>query len=140
MKINSVRWGWALGGTLAAAAVEIAAAFGWVAIYSYLLHPGESAAFYQQYALRASPWVSLVAGCPIFYFACRWIGSRSPSRARPTAMGLFAIYCLLDAPITLLGDSPFLHAWFMAINYSVKFLACYLGGRIAARDQVAQPA
>ena len=130
MKVNRVRWGWAIGGALGAEVVLVIAAFAWVAIYSYVLHPGESAAFYQQYAMRASPWVSLVAGGPVFYLACRWIGSRFPSRAWPTAIGLFAVYFMMDAPITLLAENPNLSSWFLPVNFSIKFLACYLGGKV----------
>ena len=140
MRVSSVRWGWAVSGALAAEVVMVAAAFAWVAIYSYLLHPGESAGFYQQYAMRASPWVSLVAGAPIFYLVCSWIGSRSPAHAFPTAIGLFALYFLIDAPLVMFGDNPFISLWFVAINYSVKFLACYLGGRSGARNEIPQPA
>lgn len=125
---------------MAVEVVLIAAAFAWVAIYSYLVHPGESSGFYQDYAVRASPWVSLIAGAPVFYFVCRWIGTRSPARAWPTAMGLFAVYFLLDAPFALLGANPYLPSWFVPIHYSVKFLACYLGGRVAAGNRMAQPA
>lgn len=55
MRMNDIRWGAALGGMLVAEVVLVAAAFGWVAIYSLLLHRGESPAFYEQYAMRASP-------------------------------------------------------------------------------------
>ena len=140
MTLKDIRWGAALGGTLLALVVLVAAAFAWVAIYSYLLHPGESPAFYQQYAIRASPWVSLVMGFPVFYLVCRWIGSRSPSRAWPTAMGIFAIYLLLDLPLNLFGgDNPTITPLFLAVNYLLKFLACHFGGRSAAAREVAAP-
>jgi hypothetical protein len=86
MKLLQIRWGRALIGGLVAEIVLIAAAFAWVAFYSHVLHRGESAEFYQHYALRASPWVSVVAGFPVFFFAARWVGARSPATAWPTAM------------------------------------------------------
>ena len=140
MTLKNIRWGAALGGALAAESVLIAAAFAWVAIYSHFLHPGESLAFYQQYAQMASLWVSLFAGIPVFYLACRWIGSRTPTRAWPTAITIFGIYFLMDAPFVLLVDNPALTHWFAAINYPAKFLACYFGGISAARGEVAQSA
>jgi hypothetical protein len=140
MKLGQIRWGMALGGAFAAEFVLVAAAFAWVTIYSYFLHPGESLVFYQQYALLSSPWVSMVMGMPVFYLVCRWIGSRLPSRAWPTAVGLFGIYLLIDVPFVLFGHNPTIALWFPAIGYLVKFLACHFGGKSAARNEVAQPA
>jgi hypothetical protein len=140
MKLKRIRWGLALGGASGAFVVQIAAAFAWVAIYSYALHPGESLAFYQQYALIASPWVSIILGFPVFYLVCRWIGSRSPSRAWPTAMGLFGIYLVIDVPILFFGSNPTMALWLPPISYALKFLGCYFGGRSAARAEIAQPA
>ena len=138
MKLNEIRWGAALGGALVAEVVLIASAVAWVAIYSHLLHPGESLAFYQRYATSASPWVSVVMGVPVFYLISRWIGSRSPAKAFSTAMALFGFYLLLDLPLTLLGgDNPTITPLFIAANYGVKFLACYFGGRSAAATEVA---
>jgi len=142
MKARDIRWGAALGGALGSEVVMIVAAFAWVAIYSYLIHPGESAAFYQTYAIRASPWVAVVVGVPVFYLACRWIGARSPSRAWPTAMAIFGIYLALDLPLTLSGggENPTLTPGFLAANYLLKLLACHLGGRGAARRELPQAA
>jgi hypothetical protein len=78
MRWKDIRWGAALGGMLVAEVAQIAAAFVWVVLYSYLVHPGETPAFYQSYAQVSGPWVSLLAGTPIFYLTCRWIGSRVP--------------------------------------------------------------
>ena len=76
-----IKWGRASGGALIAEIAQIAAAFGWVALYSYVIHPGQSMATYQAHAQASGPWVSIVAGAPIFYAASRWI-ARSP----PTAL------------------------------------------------------
>src|SRR6266576_2941159 len=84
VKIN---WGRACAGALIAEIAQIAAAFGWVAIYSYLINPGQPMATYQAHAQASGPWVSILAGAPIFYAASRWI-----ARSRPTALALFAIF------------------------------------------------
>ena len=131
-----VRWGAAIGGALAAEVILIVAAFAWVALYSYAIHPGETAAFYQRYAERASPWVSLTAGVPVFYLICRWIGSRHPAQAWPTAMGVFGVYLALDLTLVLVaGGSPSLSMWLLlAGNYLGKLLGCHLGGTGAERS------
>lgn len=140
MKWKDIRWGAALGGMVVAEVGQIAAAFAWVALYSYLVHPGETQAFYERHAQVAGPWVSLLAGTPIFYFVCRWIGSRVPSRAWPTAMALFGLFVLVDLALTLSVTLSPRIVGFMAASYLLKLVACHLGGRSAARNEVAVPA
>ena len=106
MRMRDIRWGAALGGMLLAEVGQIAVTFAWVAFYSYLVHPGEAPAFYQRYAQVAGPWVSVLAGTPIFYLICRWIGSRNPARAWPTAMALFGFFVLLDLPLMFVAGAP----------------------------------
>ena len=139
--MRDVRWGAALGGMLLAEIGQIAAAFAWVAFYSYVVHPGETPDFYQRYAQVAGPWVSLVAGTPIFYLVCRWIGSRDPSRAWPTAMALFGLFVLVDGALMFSAGplSPRILG-FVAASYLLKLLACHLGGSSAKRRKVAEPA
>ena len=125
MKIS---WGRACAGALIAEITQIAAAFGWVAIHSYLINPGQPMAAYEAQAQASGPWVSLFAGAPIFYAASRWI-----ARSQPTALALFAIFFVIDgallvsmteswtgAPVVLIG-----------LSYLTKLGACVLGGRHA---------
>jgi hypothetical protein len=91
VKIN---WGRAFGGALIAQIAQIAAAFGWVAIYSYLITPGQPMATHTAHAQASGPWVSILAGAPIFYAASRWI-----ARSMPTALALFAIFLVIDGAL-----------------------------------------
>lgn len=121
-----IHWGRAFAGALAAEIAQIAAAFVWVAIYSYLINPGQPLATYEAHAQASGPWVSVLAGAPIFYAASRWI-----ARSLPTALALFAIFFVIDgallvsmtenwtgAPVVLIG-----------LSYLTKLGACALGGR-----------
>ncbi|MBX9600387.1 MAG: hypothetical protein K2X35_05265 [Bryobacteraceae bacterium] len=121
-----IRWGRAFAGALAAEIAQIAAAFVWVAIYSYLINPGQPLAAYEAHAQASGPWVSVLAGAPIFYAASRWI-----AKSLPTALALFAIFFVIDgallvsmteswtgAPVVLIG-----------LSYLTKLGACALGGR-----------
>lgn len=132
MNFRQIHWGFALVGALAAEVVMIAASILWVAIYSYLIHPGETSAVYAHYAMISAPWVSILTGIPAFYLISRRAGAkaeaRSPGRAWPTAMGLFAIYLLIDLPFAIFGSNPSMAPWFLPVNYLAKFLACHFGG------------
>lgn len=123
MKID---WGRACSGALIAEVIQIAAAFGWVAIYSYLINPGQPMATYELHAQASGPWVSILAGAPIFYAASRWI-----ARSVPTALALFAIFVVIDGALLVgmtenwTGTSLIL----IGLSYVTKLCACALGGR-----------
>ena len=123
MKIN---WGRACAGALIAEITQIAAAFGWVAIYSYLINPGQPMATYQAHAQASGPWVSILAGAPIFYAASRWI-----ARSRPTALALFGIFFVIDGALLVGMTESWTGAPFVLIglSYLTKLCACALGGR-----------
>ena len=123
MKIN---WGRASVGALIAGIVQIAAAFGWVAIYSYVIDPGQPIATYQAHAQASGPWVSVLAGAPIFYAASRWI-----ARAWPTALALFAIFVVIDWALLVVMIENWTSVPFVpfGLSYLTKLCACALGGR-----------
>lgn len=123
MKIS---WGRAFAGALTAEVTQIAAAFGWVAIYSYLINPGQPMATYEAHAQASGPWVSLIAGAPIFYAASRWI-----AKSRPTALALFGIFFVIDGALMVGMTESWTGAALAltALSYLTKFIACALGGR-----------
>jgi hypothetical protein len=123
MKMNWLR---ACAGSLIAQITQIATAFGWVVIYSYLINPGQQMATYQAHAQASGPWVSILAGAPIFYAASRWI-----ARSQPTAIALFAIFLGIDGALLVGMTESWTEAPFVLIglSYLTKFCACALGGR-----------
>ena len=58
----TIHWVRACAGALIAEITQIAAAFGCVAIYSYLINPGQPMATYEAHAQTSGPWVSILAG------------------------------------------------------------------------------
>lgn len=68
--------GWGLGGALLLHVVMIMLAVAWVAFYSYVVEPGHDRAFYEAYAGRSGPAVSLIAGGPVFYLFASWLAHR----------------------------------------------------------------
>jgi hypothetical protein len=125
MKIS---WGRASAGALIAEVAQIAAAFGWVAIYSYLINPGQPIEAYQAHAQASGVWVSIIVGAPIFYAASRWI-----ARSRPTALALFGIFVLIDGGLMVAMTESWtgVPVVLMGLSYLTKLGACALGGRRA---------
>lgn len=123
MKIN---WGRAIAGSLIAEIAQIAAAFGWVAIYSYLINPGQPLATYQAHAQASGVWVSIFAGAPIFYAASRWI-----AKSRPTALALFGIFFVIDGAllVAMVEDWTSVPLVLVGLSFLTKLGAWALGGR-----------
>ena len=71
------------------------------------------------------PWVSILAGAPIFYATSRWI-----ARSQPTALALFAIFLVIDGALLVGMTESWTGAPFVLIglSYLTKLFACALGG------------
>jgi hypothetical protein len=129
MTRSDVPWIPAALGAVAAEASQVAATFGWVTIYSYVIDPGRSPEHYQAYAAASAPWVSVVAGLPIFYAASRWI-----ARDLASALALFGVFVVMDVALLAaaggFGDASGTLGP-VAVSWATKLLACHLGGAAA---------
>jgi len=135
MTNTSIRWGLAAVATLLAEITLIALSFICVAVYSYAIHTGETPEFYGAFAKVSGPWVSLIAGGPVFFLIARWIRRRAQSSAFETAMAMAGLYLSIEIAFLLLwpGDSsatvPFVIGGFV-----LKVAGAWLGaGGIAPR-------
>jgi hypothetical protein len=81
---------------------------------------------YQAHAQASGPWVSIIAGAPIFYAASRWI-----ARSQPTALALFAIFVVVDGALLVGMTESWTGVPFVPLGLScvTKLVACALGGR-----------
>lgn len=107
MTNTSIRWGLAAVATLLAEITLIALSIICVAVYSYAIHTGETQEFYGAFARVSGPWVSLIAGGPVFFLIARWIRRRAPTAALGTAMAMSGFYIAIEVAVLLLwtGDS-----------------------------------
>ena len=131
---DRIRWGWVAVTAVVLEVALVLSAFAWVAIYSYLIHPGEVLEYYQNYAQLSGPIVSIVLGIPYWFFACRWAGRKAGSRAVTMSLWIWSIIFIIDFPLTFLGE-PGAYDWAMvALSHSTKMIAAFLGGRTALKD------
>ena len=128
-----IRWGWVIGTAIGLEVALVISAFAWVAIYSYLIHPGETQSYYENYAQSASAWVSIVVGIPYWFFACRWVGRKAGTRAVAMCVWAWFITFLIDFPLIFLAEQKAYYLLILAISHSTKVLAAYLGGRAALK-------
>jgi hypothetical protein len=82
-------------------------------------------ATYQAHAQASGPWVSLLAGAPIFSAASRGI-----ARSRPTALARFALFLVIDGALLVgMMDSWAGAPWVLiGLSHLTKLGACALGG------------
>src|SRR5215471_4069944 len=128
-----IPWGWVIATAIGLEVALMISAFAWVAIYSYLIHPGEAANYYENYAQSASPWVSIVLGIPYWFLACRWVGQKAGSRAVAMCVWAWFITFLIDFPLIFLAEQKAYYLMMVAMSLSTKLLAAYLGGRAALK-------
>lgn len=107
MTKTSIRWGLAAVATILAEITLIALSIICVAVYSYAIHTGETQEFYEAFARVSGPWVSLIAGGPVFFLIARWIRRRAGSAALGTAMAMAGLYLSIEIAALLLwpGDT-----------------------------------
>ena len=130
---DRIGWGRVAATVLIVEVALVLSAFAWVAIYSYLIHPGEPPAYYQRHALFASPIVSVVVGIPLLFFACRWAARRAGKRAVAMSLWIWFVLFLIDMAL-ILPAKPTAYIWAMVgLSHATKFLAAFLGGRAASR-------
>ncbi len=136
MHRSHVHFGAAVLGAVVAEVVLIAAAFGWVAIYSHLINPGQPLPVYEQHALDSGPYVSILAGILIFYAIGRWI-----ARTRPTALIMCGLVLTFDFAVLVLTSFTSLLpiAGLVAASYLTKVAAAWWGSRPGAPAPDSQP-
>jgi hypothetical protein len=138
MTNTSIKWGLALVATLLAEVVLIALSVICVAVYSYTIHTGETQEFYNAFAAASGPWVSLIAGGPVFFLIARWIRRRAAAGALGTAMTMCAFYIAIEIAIMLLWPGGFSATLgilpLVIVGFVVKVTGAWLGaGETTAR-------
>jgi hypothetical protein len=123
------RLAWIIGAAIFILIVNVAMSFLYIAFYSYFINPGHDEQFYQEYAMSAAPYCSIIAGIPIFYFVCRWISSKWESNfAVKAALLVWLVYVLIDLSILTAAGFTLTLAVIAAISLLTKLASAYLGG------------
>lgn len=130
---DRIPWGWVVGTAVVLEVAMIISAVAWVAIYSYLIHPGETQAYYEDYAQSASPIVSVVIGIPYWFFTCRWVGRKAGTRAVAMCVWAWFILFIIDLGLIFMAKPPDFNWSMVVMSHATKLLAAYLGGRAALK-------
>jgi hypothetical protein len=134
--MNVRRLAWIIGAALFIMFVNVVLSVLYIVFYSYVINPGHDERFYQEYAGAAAPYCSIVAGIPLFYFVCRWLGGRWEANfAIKSALLVWLVYALIDISVIAAAGATVQLAVLAAISMATKFMAAYLGGSAAAKKK-----
>lgn len=132
--MNALDYAKALGVALLLMVLNVAAAFGVMAIYGYLIDPGHEPAYYEAAAQRIAPWSSVFVGALLFFAAAWLFGVRRSTRhALMFALAFTAIYTVIDLSIIVSIDARAAMTSVVAISVLTKFAAAALGAWMARR-------
>ncbi|MFN0188002.1 MAG: hypothetical protein ACKVQV_04815 [Bacteroidia bacterium] len=102
-----------------------------VAVYSYLINPGQEHSIYNEHANYSAPYISGIFGFIIFFLVARYWKKKEYSNVFKLAILFPLIYVLLDiAIITAAGVKWSEFILIFAFANSAKFLGSYLGYKL----------
>ncbi len=108
-----------------------------VALYSYVINPGQEFSVYEAHAESSAPFISGIFGFIVFFLIARyWKKKEYPDLFKLIILFPF-IYVLLDIVVLLLAGktewSGFILIFILANG--AKFLGSYLGYKLTGRQQ-----
>jgi hypothetical protein len=110
-----------------------------VVIYSYLVDPGHEEEYYSRHATRSGPWISMVFGSVFIFLIVRRYMKRYSHRQLTYALGLPAVYTVIDFLIILAVGADLKDGVTLLITAMlVKFSAAYLAYFVYSNRQTAQ--
>lgn len=115
----------------------VGAAVLYMVVYGHVFHPGYPQEFYDRHVRAAGPWISIVAGVPIFFFLAERLARRAGSGSgRRSVVALWAIWAIADTAILaaaegLGGIVRILPLW--CLSLLTKLAGIWLGVRFQER-------
>ncbi len=107
-----------------------------VAVYSYLINPGQDASAYDAHAQVSAPYISGIFGFIVFFLVARYWTKKGFENVAKLALLFPLTYVLMDLVIIVLAGvnwSEFGLIFLMA--NAAKFLGSYLGYRLTHQHQ-----
>ncbi|HKR14741.1 MAG TPA: hypothetical protein VJT15_21930 [Pyrinomonadaceae bacterium] len=131
------RLAWIIGAAILVLVLNVGVSFVYVAVYSYLINPGRDEQYYQEYAKVAAPYSSIIAGMPLMFLICWWVGSWwETDFAVKAALLVWLVYAVIDGLVVVgVGMSSGMPARLIllaVISLITKLAASYFGGLVSS--------
>lgn len=133
------RLAWIIGAAILVLAINVVVSILYVAIYSYLINQGHDEHYYQEYAKVAAPYSSIVAGMPLMFLMCWWVGRWwEADFAVKAALLVWLVYAVIDVLVLIAaGMSTGIQTQLIvlaAVSLITKLAASYFGGIVGSRQ------
>ena len=86
----------------------------YMVVYGHVIDRGHEKAYYDAHVQAAAPYLSIIAGIPLMFFAGRWAG------AVPSALIVWATYAVIDLVIVVASGVTFRMGVLVAISLLTK--------------------
>jgi len=108
-----------------------------VAIYSYLINPGQIESFYEQHAMLTAPYISGIFGFIVFYLVTQYWTRKQYDSVFSLSILYPSIYVLIDLLILIPTGFLFTIEAFtiFLIANSAKYLGSFLGYKVTTTIQ-----
>ncbi len=130
---------WIIGAAILVLVINVAISFLYVAVYAHLINKGHDEQYYQAYAETSAPYSSIVAGMPLMFLMCWWVGSWwGADFAIKAAILVWLVYAVIDVVVVVAAgiSSKVPPRMFVltAVSLITKLGASYLGGIVSSRQ------
>ncbi|MBK7427326.1 MAG: hypothetical protein IPI60_10030 [Saprospiraceae bacterium] len=100
-----------------------------VAIYSYVINPGQEASVYEDHALSSAPYISCIFGFIFFFLIARHWKKKGYSNVAKLIFLFPLTYILMDIMIIVVAGTVEWSSliWIFIFANAAKFLGSYLG-------------
>ncbi|MDH3492408.1 MAG: hypothetical protein OEM82_02575 [Acidobacteriota bacterium] len=113
-----------VGATLIYLIVNVAISVLVVAVYAYLINPGQPNEFYDEFAQFIAPYSSVVAGMPLMFIWCWWLSKWWNLKS---IVGIWIIYLIIDLSILFAAGMSARLAMLATVSLLTKLIAA-VGG------------
>ncbi len=132
------RLAWIIGAAILVLVINVGVSILYVAIYSHLINPRHDEHYYQEYAKMVAPYSSIIAGMPLMFLICWWVGSWwEADFAVKAAILVWVVYAVIDVLVLVAAGVssgvPTRMIVLTAISLITKLAAAYFGGVVGGR-------
>ena len=133
-----VRLAWIIGAAILVLAINVGVSILYVAVYSYVINRGHDEHYYQEYAQTVAPYSSIIAGLPLMFLICWWVGSWWEAEfAVKAALLVWLVYAVIDVLVLVAGGMssgvPARLIVLVVVSLMTKLVASYFGGLVGSQ-------